>query len=82
VGTVKARNIKAFGFWGSLGFGLHPVIPKTPLTQLGSWQNARATGGAGIAQVFQCSQLGYLRFAPVLPAANLRSRDHLKQFKK
>jgi hypothetical protein len=27
---------------------MYPVIPQTPLTQLGSWQNARVTGGAGI----------------------------------
>ncbi len=37
------------------------MIPK------GGGQNARATGGPGIAQGFGCNQLGYLRFAPVLP---------------
>jgi hypothetical protein len=37
----------------------------------GLGQNARTTGGAGIAQGFGTSQLGYLRSAPVLPAANL-----------
>jgi hypothetical protein len=42
------------------------------VSRFGLGQNARTTGGAGIAQVFGSSQLGYLRFAPVLPAAILQ----------
>jgi hypothetical protein len=39
-----------------------PVIPKMPMTQHGSWQNARATGGAGILPVANLRGWDHLKY--------------------